>query len=1089
MNHKKLLELNLSPRLRRKAHAAAVVALIVTTICAILWRILVTEEERRTLAHDNFVHDTHFAANTISSNLFASQHKLAILALGSQIRDYLGEGPATVAASGMVRAGSEVKTLFSDVLDAGGDGYKRLIDALAMKDRNGNIVVQKITRHEDNRGAFQSAAWTTPGCPCEERPKTIFLVDDKSAAPFFVISQPVELNRQRIGTLLARVPIQNIQSKLSSVENTARQRIHVIVDKEKLVSCKCGTMTPLLEPLKSVHPTPTVIPTPQSLGAVPADWSEKCLAMKINIPDTSFSLLSLTPIPEPLRAAELFSALAVAFIGTMLLGAFSLLTRGQTERMLLKVRLDEQRQASEKIHKHIDDFNVLFNSLPGLAWRKDNKGRYIMANSATCQFFGLSHEELMGKTSWDLFPAKMAEFLEEGERPLFEGERRAVEREVQLGEGDGRKFFVRRMVSVMGLDGSVEGIIGLTMEITQTKRAEELAMKTAAFQTAILELAINFVNREIDDLEQGIEGALGLVASYCEMDRACFFRYDYCMETLSLTHEWRTPSTPSIKGRLQSTPTSLIPGLVEAHRARKNFSIPSVEALPRNAPVQRVFGRLGTKSLIAVPLYNTKACFGFIGLASITREKAWSESELKLLVIFAELLTNAKLRSLHEERLIAARNAALESYDLIEIRIKQRTHELASANQKLQSEITWRMQLIRDLETIQNSISAILIAVDERNQVTRWNSAAEKAFGLNSPETVGKTFYDLTLTWDWNIVRTSVVECLSTQKSYRAANVGYVNADGRDSLLMLTVSPLQDNLREQAGYIILGEDITEIKTLEAQLSQTAKMEAVGQLAAGIAHEINTPTQYVSDSTTFLREVFHDLPTLFVTVEGLCASESSFSPKAVQQLKDVLRDIDLTFIQRELPATFSRIETGIDKISSIVKAMNRFAYCGIDEKKMTDINELLENALIISQNEWKYVAKLSKDFENDLNCVMCSPGDLSQVFLNVIINAAHAIEEKVRDTMETGTITVSTRNAEGCVEIRIADTGVGVPEHLQDKIFNLFFTTKTIGKGTGQGLAIAYDTIVNKHNGRILFESRPGTGSSFLIRIPTNASLL
>lgn len=1080
MNHKKLLELILSPQLRRKVHAAAVVALIVTTICAILWRILVTEEERRTLAQNNFVHDTHFAASTVSSNLFESQHKLAILALGSQIRDYLGESPATVAASGMGRTGSEVKTLFSNVLDAGGDAKKRVIDALALKDRDGNMVVQKNTRHEKERDAFQSAAWTTPGCPCEEQPKTIFLIDDKPAAPFFVISQPVERKKQRIGTLLARVPIQNIQSELSSVENTSRQRFHVIVDKEKVVSCTCGTITPLSETLKSVHHTPTVIPTPRSLGAIPADWPEKSLAMRIDLPDSSFSLLSLAPIPQSLRVAELFSAVAVASIGTMLLGAFALLARGKTERMLLKVRLDEQRQASEKIHKHVDDFNVLFNSLPGLAWRKDNEGRYIMANSASCQFFGLSHDELMGKTAWDLFPAEMAEFLDEAERPLFEGERRAVEMEMQLGEGDESRFFARRMVSVMGLDGCVEGIIGLTMETTQAKLAEELAMKTAAFQTAILELAINFFNKDIDDLDHGIEDALGLVASYCEMDRASLFLYDYCMETISVAQEWRTSGIPSMKNRLQSTPTSLVPGLVEAHRARKNFSIPSVEALPQSAPLRRIFGRLGTKSLIAVPLYNGMACYGFVGLASISREKAWTDNELKLLVVFAELLTNARVRKLHEQRLIAARNVAQEAYDVMEERIEQRTLELARANHNLNEEIGARTQIIQELETLRNSISGILIAVDEHDRVTVWNEAAQKAFEIHSRNALGERFQGLALTWDWEIVRANVAQCILNMSPVRATNVGYTTPDGQNAVLTLALSPLLDDQQSLTGYLILGEDITDLRTMEAHLAQAAKMEAIGQMAAGIAHEINTPTQYVSDSATFLREAFNELSILLNTVEKLCATPSQGS---LETLHRILQDNDIQFIQQELPATFKRIETGIDKISSIVKAMNKFSYYRAEEKRMCDINELLQNALTISQSEWKYVAKVKQDLDHDMDLVMCSPGEISQCFLNIIVNAAHSIEEKVKDTPKIGTIAITTRKSFNCIQIRIEDTGTGIPEHLQEKVFNLFYTTKTIGKGTGQGLAIVYDTIVNKHDGKITLESKEGEGSAFVIEIP------
>lgn len=1084
MTLRTLIDLISGLHFRQKVHAAVVTALIIGIIGMLLWRIHLADESRQAFLMEQFASDSQIMADNTQSLFAAVRNAVTILGLNKQIRDVLaatdGSEPAEAETAGK-RAG--IEALFSEVLRADGNAASVFFDALALRDNSGHIIAQKSLRLETGPDGTRFDPWSFSRSSGGGHPQEIILEERESSRPCFVVVQHVEPSGKRLGTLLARMPLHAHLLGLFGKERQSNQRLFFLAYGSKFVFNGYGKALAFPSSFENLGPAPSRIPTPMYLTVATHGWAKTSLAVKTSIPGTPFSLVALAPHDALATSAEFAFDLAVASLGILLMGTVTLLARFQTDRMQLTSRLHEQQQAAMLIRRHVDEFKTLFNALPGLAWHKDAEGRFVTINSATCDFFGRPPENILGKKASDLLPADLAESFEQDERKILKGERATVDREMEIEiRGQGRTI-VRRMVALMDPDGRVDGIIGLTMDVTQNKLAEKLIAKTSAFQKIILELAINFVNRPIAELDQGVVEALALVGSFCDMDRACLFRYDYALETMSVSHEWCAPDTPSIKSRLQDTPTSLFPGLVEAHRAKKNMSIPNVEGLPPGTPLRKTYETLGAKSVISVPLYNGETCFGFVGFASIRREKVWTEGEINLLVVTAELLTNARLRRQREQHLIEARAVAEEAYDVMEKRIEKRTKELACINSKLKSEIARRMHLIRDLETIQNSISAILIAVDENGEVTQWSNAAEKAFGLNSRDTVGTIFQNLPLPWDWDIVRASVAECVTAQGVSRAGNVGYVNADGQQSILMLTVSPIHDASRGQAGYLILGEDVTEIITLEAQLSQAAKMEAIGQLAAGIAHEINTPTQYVSDSATFLREVYNDLAPIFDTITNLCASEDPLTANEVRKLRQVLRDTELEFMRREIPPTFERIETGIDKISSIVRAMNRFAYFGNDEKRMTDINELLDNALTISQNEWKYVANLTKDFDHDIGCVMCSPGDISQVFLNVIINAAHAVEEKVRGTAEKGTITVSTRMSGHCAEVRISDTGGGIPEHLKDKIFNLFFTTKKIGKGTGQGLAIAYNTIVTKHGGEITFESGPGKGTTFIIRIP------
>ena len=421
--------------------------------------------------------------------------------------------------------------------------------------------------------------------------------------------------------------------------------------------------------------------------------------------------------------------------------------------------------------------------------------------------------------------------------------------------------------------------------------------------------------------------------------------------------------------------------------------------------------------------------------------------------------------------------------DRMEERIRQRTEELALTNSLLQGEIAERRKAHQDISLILDAISAILIVVDGQGRVQRWSKAARQSFSLPVEAVAGREFVRLPLTWDGETVIKGIAACRETGQAVKLANIWYERPDGADGFLVVTISPLADEGADVSGYLLLGDDITDVRFLEAQLSQAAKLEAIGQLAAGIAHEINTPTQYVGDSVTFLKDAFTDLDRLQAWAESFCRSASPGTPEDTAALAGLLEAIDAPFLKEEVPRTIARIFEGIERIRSIVLAMKRFSYTSGDDKRPVDIRNAIENTLVISRNEWKYLAEVTTDFDPGLPEVFCLSGDINQVFLNIIVNAAHAIGDVVRGTSHLGRIAISTRQDGAFAEIRIQDTGPGIPEEVGHKVFNLFFTTKEVGKGTGQGLAIAYDIVVNKHGGSISFTSEPGQGTTFLIRLP------
>jgi signal transduction histidine kinase len=282
----------------------------------------------------------------------------------------------------------------------------------------------------------------------------------------------------------------------------------------------------------------------------------------------------------------------------------------------------------------------------------------------------------------------------------------------------------------------------------------------------------------------------------------------------------------------------------------------------------------------------------------------------------------------------------------------------------------------------------------------------------------------------------------------------------------------------------IAVDITSAKMMEADLLHTSKLESVGQLAAGIAHEINTPTQYVGDNVSFLREAFGQLRELIGSYRKAAAAlaESGGHERLLQELEHAEEEAELEYLEEQVPRSFDSTLDGLSRISTIVGAMKEFAHPGGSEMGAADINKALEATLTVAHNEYKYVADVKTEF-GELPQVVCHIGDLNQVFLNVLVNAAHAISDAIGDGGEKGLISVATRADEGDAVIEISDTGIGIPDDLLDRIFEPFFTTKEIGKGTGQGLAIAYSIVVDKHRGMLTVESDVGRGTTFEIRIP------
>jgi signal transduction histidine kinase len=316
---------------------------------------------------------------------------------------------------------------------------------------------------------------------------------------------------------------------------------------------------------------------------------------------------------------------------------------------------------------------------------------------------------------------------------------------------------------------------------------------------------------------------------------------------------------------------------------------------------------------------------------------------------------------------------------------------------------------------------------------------------------------------------------------------------GAKAVQIVTVTPSGSAIHHEVRVVRSGDDesvcivrdVTEQRELEERLLETQKLGAIGQLAAGVAHEINTPMQFIGDNLHFARGAVDELLALFARFQ-VAANDAENAPlgrATLEGLTQAMVDADFEYAREALPQALERSLTGVERVTNIVRAMKSFSHPGGDKMAPTDLRGLVESTVMVATNEWKYVADVDLKLDPDLPHVNCIAGEVNQVILNLIVNASHAIADVVGSTGEKGRITISATSSETHAEIRIADSGTGIPVEARAKVFEPFFTTKEVGKGTGQGLSLAYNCIVKRHRGTISFETELGLGTTFIIRLP------
>ena len=605
---------------------------------------------------------------------------------------------------------------------------------------------------------------------------------------------------------------------------------------------------------------------------------------------------------------------------------------------------------------------------------------------------------------------------------------------------DGSRFWAETTTTALrGADGHLEGYARLTRDGTRRRQEAErqatlFAVTRVLAETATLDAA---APRLLEALAAGVGGAMGEI-----------WRVDSRAGHLHQVAAWRRPELEAPRGGeargLTFGPWRGLPGRVwSGGQAIWIRDIRNDVNYLLNSPA----ATLGMGSALAFPIRAEGEIAGVITLFG-RHINAPDEALLNVMAAIGSQVGEFLIRQRAEEDLHSAH---------------AETEQLFSA------------------------IASILIGVDGQDVVRRWNGSAESVFGISTDSAVGHPLHACPIGWDLAEIGDAIAACRAGGQPVRLDLVPCRRAGDQEGFLTVTLSPVPARDGGPAGVLLLAIDITERRQLEAQLAQAQKLESIGQLAAGIAHEINTPIQYVGDNLRFLSEAFRDLRRLQVKYEFLMmeARRGRVPVELVTDIDNAMTTADTEFLAREVPRALQQSLEGVDRMAGIVKAMKEFSHPGGADKLAIDLNRSIENTLTVARSAYRDVADVVTDFDRNIPAVPVLVAEFNQVILNIGVNAAQAIKDVVGPKGEQGrgVIVIQTRGIGDQAEIRIRDTGPGIPEAIQSRVFDPFFTTREVGTGTGQGLAIAHAVITRKHSGQLTFETAPGRGTTFVIRLP------
>ena len=445
-------------------------------------------------------------------------------------------------------------------------------------------------------------------------------------------------------------------------------------------------------------------------------------------------------------------------------------------------------------------------------------------------------------------------------------------------------------------------------------------------------------------------------------------------------------------------------------------------------------------------------------------------ASILLIIISSVLLSENNRRLLNTQRRLSETIGKLKS---TEAKLKDNISQLQESENKF-------------IQLAESALDAIIM-LDPQGKIEFWNPAASKIFGYTS-EQAKNLAIEQWLPSDQQA--NPILDYVGNSNSPLTGTLLELNAIRQSGERFPVEAAISSVTLDRGWHVIcLIRDITQRKIIEAEREQLAlqrtqhhKMTALAQLADGIAHEINTPIQTINNNLTFIEEAHqdtHDLISTYLALTAAIDSKSDLSTK-LDACNAKREEIDVDYLNEEVTTTIQQCRQGTEQVSRIVRSMRIFTSDN-SAHEPTDLNKLIRDIVDISRYQWEQIAELQTDLDETLPLVTCSPSEMHQALINILMNAVQALEESSKQNR--GKITVSSQQDSEYVQVAISDNGDGIPESAQEQIFNPFFTTRDVGKGTGQGLTLSHDIVVRKHNGKLDFNTEAGVGTTFCLQLP------
>lgn len=718
----------------------------------------------------------------------------------------------------------------------------------------------------------------------------------------------------------------------------------------------------------------------------------------------------------------------------------------------MSANTNEANFANKSFNEQLLLISQAMNSSSTAISINDGSGVFYYLNNAFTKLFGYYLEEINAMAGLlELFVK--SEVFDEICSAINHG--KSWLGEVEMSKSTLETFPVNLQIDpVRDEAGSIVAMIAIYTDITWQMESEQTFKRRTLYENMLSMIAMHAVDP--DKAGAFLSNSISVLGETLDVSRVYIFQYSINRDAYDNTYEWVADGICPQQAMLQNIPADTIPWWTEMLRNNRTIIYSDIADIPSDVE-RTLLQAQDIKSVLVVPFNVGKNFFGFLGFDECRYHRLWPIEDIDILSTVAQIF-----------------NWALE---------RRRVQRKLMANEE---------QLAVTVESIGDGI----ITCDVNYQVILMNKAAEAITSWQATEAVGKDICEVlhvigvSENNDDHILRNLINRINNGQQFANfPENLTLQSKNTARKIITFSGNPIRNRENRRIGMVLVLRDVTEQKKQESRAALSQKLEAIGQLAAGIAHEINTPMQYVGDNTQFLREAFADFQSLLLEYQQLAGCfEAGGNPEAsINSVRELENQVDLEYLLVEIPKAIEQSLSGIERVRKLVLTMKDFAHHQSGEKRYSDINKGIESTVNISVNEWKYFADMKLELDPNLPLVFCAIDEINQVILNMIVNSSHAIHAAIKKSAyEKGSITIETYQEGDYIKIKINDNGVGIPSSIIHRIYDHFFTTKEVGQGTGQGLAIAHDIIVTKHQGNIQVESKEGEGTLFTINLPLSS---